>query len=607
MKHFTDTLIENIIQEASLNYSTELDKIREWHSTGRRNVKSMSDEKLKFDYAICKTNGYEYEASVLKSEGKSRGLSWAIKNDEDINKITLIDADFILADVEFINNNPDKQTLINKVNSTNTPIKNSIIFIIIALVLHKIDLATALKQNIIDNNNKIAESDIKTIVQNTATDAAIISKLTELINSLNESLQEEVEKHNTLNPKLWNEDNTLKPEVEEKINAIVDNFLKDLEDNEIKFKINDIKLVGSNVSYNWNPKSDLDIHIEMDTDSLHCPDNLYPLLYSAYRSIWNKNHDVDFYGIPVEIFVETSDTKQQNTEVLQEEILSFDDFKQKLEVTTKENPFILEDPVNSNKLYQWAYYIYKDHDNYIIEYGPSNGTNKKFDKKCKDVNELINYLQSEFSKFVENLEEARQQTALTSNGIYSVLNKKWIKEPVLADIPEVDQEAFDTLLAEWEVKYQEVKNNPTEENITKFIEDLYDIRRESINNRGEYDTGNLVFKEIRNKGYLDELKELRNGVVSKELSLESLKEDLIQYETIDDLEKVFNAYKSCEDKEQKRELYKAVNQALYQCSQYGPYKCNGDKGTPKEKARYLEIENFMKNNRLAEDFKIFDD
>lgn len=31
-------------------------------------------------------------------------------------------------------------------------------------------------------------------------------------------------------------------------------------------------------------------------------------MYSAYRSLFNKKLDIDFYNIPVELFVETNDT-----------------------------------------------------------------------------------------------------------------------------------------------------------------------------------------------------------------------------------------------------------------------------------------------------------
>ena len=199
---------------------------------------------------------------------------------------------------------------------------------------------------------------------------ALTNKLfgTDLDESLD--LEEAAEKHDTLNPKLWDEAGNLKPEVREKILEIVKEFTDGLEEDEIKFNVEDIVLVGSNCSYNYTDKSDLDIHIRMDTDSLECPDDLYPLLYSAYRSLFNNKFDIDFYGIPVEIYVETSETEQMNDE--------------------------------------------------------------------------------------QPLGEARKQSALKSNGIFSVLNNEWIKEPVKEDIPEVDKEAFDKLFAEWEERYFDI-------------------------------------------------------------------------------------------------------------------------------------------------------
>lgn len=97
----------------------------------------------------------------------------------------------------------------------------------------------------------------------------------------------------------------MKDEVSEKIMQIVDEFVDGLAEDGIKLKVADVELIGSNCSYNYNDKSDLDVHIIADISDTSCPDNLYPLLYGAYRSIWNKNHDIDFYGIPVELYVET--------------------------------------------------------------------------------------------------------------------------------------------------------------------------------------------------------------------------------------------------------------------------------------------------------------
>ena len=116
---------------------------------------------------------------------------------------------------------------------------------------------------------------------------------------------EDIEKHNTLNPKLFDENNQLKPEVKGKILEIVDEFKSNLEEDGIKLDIKDIIIVGSNCSYNYNKDSDLDVHIKVDLDNSDCPPEYLALLYSAYRSIFNKKFDIDFYGIPVELYVET--------------------------------------------------------------------------------------------------------------------------------------------------------------------------------------------------------------------------------------------------------------------------------------------------------------
>ena len=59
--------------------------------------------------------------------------------------------------------------------------------------------------------------------------------------------------------------------------------------------------------------------------------------------------------------------------------------------------------------------------------------------------------------------------------------------------------------------------------IENYIEDIYDLRKTSIAKDGEYGIGNLVFKEIRNLGYLDNLKKLKNALKSKKFSLEESK------------------------------------------------------------------------------------
>ena len=126
-----------------------------------------------------------------------------------------------------------------------------------------------------------------------------------------EKVNEDIEKHDTLNPVLFDGEE-LKPEIKEAIQKIVDEFLNELSEDEIGFLLKDIVLLGSNASYNYNKDSDLDVHLIVDSNQLQCPKELQDKLYSAYRSIFNKNYDINIKGIPVEIFVELDEPRAKS-------------------------------------------------------------------------------------------------------------------------------------------------------------------------------------------------------------------------------------------------------------------------------------------------------
>ena len=125
---------------------------------------------------------------------------------------------------------------------------------------------------------------------------------------------------------------------------------------------------------------------------------------------------------------------------------------------------------------------------------------------------------------------------LKSNGIYS-LNTGWVKHPVQQDIPDIDMEEFEKEFKVWEDKYFDLLDKESsKEEIDNLIEDIYNLRKEGMEEEnGEYSIPNLIFKEFRNLGYLDNLKELRKKEISKGLSLESLKEELIDYSNEDEI------------------------------------------------------------------------
>jgi predicted nucleotidyltransferase len=245
---------------------------------------------------------------------------------------------------------------------------------------------------------------------------------------INESLQAEteltetVEKHEELNPALFDENENLKPKVKDKINEIVNEFLKDFVEVEVELDVQDIILTGSNASYNYTKDSDLDIHIIADTSKIEDTLNLHKVIYNAYKSAFNRKFEIELNSVPIEVYVETQDTP------------------------------------------------------------------------------------------------------LVSNGIYSVMKDDWVKKPTKEDIPEVDQEAIDKAFKPWEEKYRSLVNKidgstTDETEIDTFINDLYDLRKKGLSADGEYSIENLIFKEMRNNGYLDNLKDLRHKVIARRLSL----------------------------------------------------------------------------------------
>ena len=103
-----------------------------------------------------------------------------------------------------------------------------------------------------------------------------------------------------LNPKLW-EDKKLKRDVREAIIDIVSEFMDNLI---IPVEILDVRVVGSNASYNYTEHSDLDVHIISNLELVGSPTEIVQALYNSERSNFNRTHNIKIKGIDVELYVE---------------------------------------------------------------------------------------------------------------------------------------------------------------------------------------------------------------------------------------------------------------------------------------------------------------
>lgn len=241
-------------------------------------------------------------------------------------------------------------------------------------------------------------------------------------------LVEKVELHDRLNPKIWNEDSTLREEVGEKLHEIIDQFILELDDSDIPIKVLDARLVGSNASFNYTENSDLDVHIIANFNEASCDTNVLSLLYNYFKKNFNDRYDISIHGVPVELYIE-------------------------------------------------------------------------------DIG-----------------------SSAVSNGIYSLYREEWIKFPEPIEIPDIDimQE-----YSKYENRYNDIVRSGDAEEADRLIDELYLLRKDSLSTEGEYGVGNLIFKQFRNDGYLDNLKQMLIDDTAKELSLEALDGGTEKHEKVD--------------------------------------------------------------------------
>jgi predicted nucleotidyltransferase len=109
-----------------------------------------------------------------------------------------------------------------------------------------------------------------------------------------------VEYHDHLNPKIWN-GKTLKPEVRAKCLKIAKEFEKFCD---VDLDVKDTVLIGSNANYNWNPTSDLDIHILCDISKLKSCENITREFFDVKNKKFKEQYDIRIYGLAIEVTVQ---------------------------------------------------------------------------------------------------------------------------------------------------------------------------------------------------------------------------------------------------------------------------------------------------------------
>jgi predicted nucleotidyltransferase len=109
-----------------------------------------------------------------------------------------------------------------------------------------------------------------------------------------------------------------------------------------------------------------------------------------------------------------------------------------------------------------------------------------------------------------------------SSGTYSLVKDKWIRKPtkkiINVDMADVQLKSADVMNA-----IDDLEKNKNDESYIRKHEKLKDkikkYRQTGLDAAGEYSTENLVFKILRNSGYLEKMVDMKNDFLTKELSL----------------------------------------------------------------------------------------
>lgn len=226
-----------------------------------------------------------------------------------------------------------------------------------------------------------------------------------------------IQYHDTLNPKLWNNEGVLDSEVRDKLLQFASTWQEfaNIPDKAVK----DIIMTGGNANYNYTDVSDIDVHLIVDKDKIAKGNELLDDYLQDKKMLWTMAHSITIKGYPLEPYAQ--------------------DYKAGY-------------PVNQ--------------------------------------------------------------------GAYSIKNNKWVQKP-----EHIDGTIVDDKLLKQKVKFygkmidDMIKNHMDTDAFSNLKKKLRDMRGSGIQKGGEFSFENLLFKELRNRGYLDKMNKYEKTQQDKALTL----------------------------------------------------------------------------------------
>jgi len=193
--------------------------------------------------------------------------------------------------------------------------------------------------------------------------------------------------------------------------------------------------------------------------------------------------------------------------------------------------FFIHDITLTGSLSNYNWSEYSDVDLHIlVDMEEIGGKDKKtetiqtiikqfFDSKKNIWNEKhsIKIKNYDVEVYIQDVNEAH-----LSSGVYSVLNNKWIIEPIKEN-PKIDDkkilEKGDEFMDKVDNLYKLENKDEVIIKIDNLRKKLKNFRQSGLEDGGEYSYENLTFKLLRRNGYINKLIELKNKVIGNKLSI----------------------------------------------------------------------------------------
>lgn len=151
---------------------------------------------------------------------------------------------------------------------------------------------------------------------------------------------------------------------------------------------------------------------------------------------------------------------------------------------------------------------------------------KDVDENVELVEKLVNALKSKWNDEHDihlkghNVEVYIQDVTKEnrSTGVYSLMQDKWLSEPQKENI-KIDKEKIQEKYNDYVRKINSAIKAQDIEKLKAIVKDVYDMRQAGLDKSGELSTENLVFKILRNRNYIEKLKQEIINLYDKNQSL----------------------------------------------------------------------------------------